>query len=200
MEIKKTTFTNIKFTTKTKEEDCISSITKNFSKKYSLIDIVNDLNKNKNLKKTSATTYKIGEQYDVILGTTQGLFDIITNLKEIKKAKISCAPELVSDSKNATGHYSIIIVKHPKINERSLLFSENQNVVSYAQKTKFIEEIMRLYRETQMYNPSILNNPKSLIITNDGEIYMGEWNFLEKFSSEAQRKQWFIQLKIFFNL
>lgn len=200
MEIKNTLLTNINFTAKTKEEDCISDITKNFSRRYSLIDIINDLNRNQNLKMTSSSTYKIGEDYDVILGPTHGLADILKNLKEIKKSGITCAPQLIKNSKSATEHYSIIIVKHPKTNRKNPIFSENQNNVSSTNKAKFVDELVRFHRETQMYNPSILDNPELIIVTDNDELYMTEWNSLKKFSSETQKKQWFNQLRKLLNL
>lgn len=200
MEINNTRLTNIKFAAKTKEENCICDITKNFSRRYSLIDIINDLNRNPNLEMTSASTYKIGDEYDVILGPTQWFVDVLKNLEKIKKTGITCAPLLVGKSKSATEHYSIMVVKHPKPNKKNPIFLENQNVVSSANKAKFVDELTRFCRETQLYNPCILDNPELLIVTDNDELYMSEWYSLKKFSSDTQKNEWFNRLRKFLNL
>lgn len=200
MKIQNTNTNSFNFAGKTNEEKSISDITNFFKTKYSLIDIVQGLNKNKDLKSVSPSLYKMGENHSVIIGPTFYLADVIDNLKKVKSVRMSCAPEIVNATKSSSGHYSMFIVKHPKIQRDNPIYEENKNRVSSVNKAKFVQELIRFNRETQLYNPQILDNPNSILTTENDELFVLDWSSLEKFQSETQKNQWFNKLRTLLNL
>lgn len=181
------------------EEKELKTIVDFFKSNYSLIEIIKFLNQNKSLKNISPTTYSMGD--NILFIGQSNLFETPTEIfKKLKKLKITSAPEHVASAKSAGGQYSLLILKTPCLKEGNAEFSKNKNTVSFENRAKFVQDLIKLEKETSLYNPQILENPSSLFVSKKSEIFVQDWNDLRTFNSQSEKISWFNQLRKKLNL
>lgn len=177
----------------------IEALLNNFSNSASLIDVVTAYNNNnKNINKVSANYYTM-QDYALFLGSSSTMQRAIDTFKVLADSKITSAPKYITSVQNNGGRYSLLVLKIPQLKE-NVSFIDNKEIVSFEQRAKFVEELERLYRQSGLYNPLILDNPEDICVTKDDKIYFDDWSSLDTFESEAEKNKWFNSLKELLNL
>lgn len=178
--------------------DEIDSLCQNFSQKTNLTHIIKDFNINTKMKGVSPSTY-LFDNYKIILGTRDNITEYLDNLLLLKKYNISSCPQLDRVINNKNSQYSMLVLKTP---EKEILmkdYADNKNSANIISKCKFLSELERLAKKSEMYNP-VLSNENNIKLTSKGELFVDDWSYLEKFSNEQEKQEYFNQLKKLLNL
>lgn len=201
MEIQKLFNSNItkSFSGRNKEDINVTELVNYFKHNYSLIDIIKAYNKNPKLTNIAPGTYAM-DDYRFFIGAKDGMQEITKIFKTLKKAKVSSAPTFVDETQSAGGQYSLLVLKIPKLKKTNNNFIKNKDSVSFEDRAKFVEELIRLNTETKLYNAAILTNPQSIQITESNQIFIDNWSDLKSFRSEKDKEKWFNKLRTLLGL
>ena len=94
----------------------------------------------------------------------------------------------------------MLVLKIPKLKKTNNNFIKNKDSVSFEDRAKFVEELIRLNTETKLYNAAILTNPQSIQITESNQIFIDNWSDLKSFRSEKDKEKWFNKLRTLLGL
>ena len=177
----------------------ITELSEKFKNENNLIDIIKIFNKDKALKIQSPSTY-VMDNYKFIIGTKENIQDYKKTLTMLNKLDITSCPRIEKTAINKNKQYTMLVLKLPENEAKMKSFVKNQKKIDTLAKCKFISDLETIAKKENYYNTLIPEDLNVLKVTSDGQIFITDWNFMDKFTNNVEQSQYFNQLRKLFNL
>lgn len=177
----------------------ISELCDKFKNENNLIDIVKIFNKDKALKMQSPSTY-IMDNYKFVIGTKENVQDYQKTLSMLNKYKVTCCPQIEKSASNKNKQYTMLVLKLPENEEKMKNYLSNSKKIDTLAKCKFINDLETVAKKENLYNTLIPEDLDSIKVTSEGDLFISDWNYMEKFNNKFEKAQYFNHLRKMFNL
>ncbi len=177
----------------------ISELCDKFKNENNLIDIVKIFNKDKALKMQSPSTY-IMDNYKFVIGTKENVQDYQKTLSMLNKYEVTCCPQIEKSASNKNKQYTMLVLKLPENEEKMKNYLSNSKKIDTLAKCKFINDLETVAKKENLYNTLIPEDLDSIKVTSEGDLFISDWNYMEKFNNKFEKAQYFNHLRKMFNL